>query len=136
MSIARVDTVMLRIFRHYVPAAVFLLIIQDVAIILAAVNISAFIAPWLGQDPIWAKTAFLAILVVFALHLADLYDPRVQTSRRDLAARLLLALVPTALCAAALAFAVPILRFGRLAFFMIFGLVITGLFASRTAWAA
>jgi sugar transferase (PEP-CTERM system associated) len=99
------------------------------------VHLSAFIGPWLGQGPFWAKTGSLAILVVFALYLADLYDPRLQPSQRDLAARLLLALVPTALCAAALAFAVPVLRFGRLAFFLIFGLIVTGLFASRTAWA-
>src|SRR5262252_6913590 len=114
---------MLRIFRHYVPAAVFVLIALDVSMILGAVHLSAFVAPWLGQGSFWVKTGFLTVLVVFALYLADLYDPRLQPNRRDLAARLLLALVPTALCAAALAFAVPVLRFGRLAFFLIFGFI-------------
>jgi sugar transferase (PEP-CTERM system associated) len=126
---------MLRIFRHYVPATLFVLIASDVSVILLAVRLSSDLAQWMGEGSVWPKTALLTLLIVFALYLADLYNPRLQPGRGELAARLLLALVPAALLAAALAFAVPAFRFGRFAFVLICGLVIPGLFLSRTAWA-
>src|SRR5438477_3983889 len=126
---------MLRIFRHYVPAALFVLIALDVSVVLMAVRFSSWLGPWAGEGSGWPRTAILTLLVVFALDLADLYDPRLQPGRGELAARLLLAVVPAALLAAALAFAMPAFRFGRFAFLLICGLLIPGLFLSRTAWA-
>ena len=126
---------MWRIFRHYVPAALFVLIALDVSVVLMAVRFSSWLGPWAGEGSGWPRTAILTLLVVFALDLADLYDPRLQPGRGELAARLLLAVVPAALLAAALAFAMPAFRFGRFAFLLICGLLIPGLFLSRTAWA-
>jgi sugar transferase (PEP-CTERM system associated) len=127
---------MLRIFRHYVPGTLFILMALDVSVILVAVRLSSRLSPWVGGGSVWPKTALLTLLVVFALYLADLYNPRLQPGRRELAARLLLVVFPTTLLAAAVAFAVPAFRFGRFAFVLIFGLITTGLFLSRSAWAS
>src|SRR5262245_56563247 len=100
---------MLRIFRHYIPTTIPVLIAVDVIVVLLAVTLSASLAPWAGEGSLWPKAGLLALIVVFALYLADLYHPRLQPGQRELAARLLFALVPVALLAAALAFAVPAL---------------------------
>src|SRR5215472_3841331 len=126
---------MLRIFRHYVPAAVLVLIALDAGVVVAAAQISTWLAAWPGEGSVWPKTVLLTVLVVLALHLADLYDARHLPGRRELAARLLLAFFPAALLAAALAFALPAFRFGRFAFLLIVALVPTGLLLTRTAWA-
>jgi len=126
---------MLRIFRHYVPAAVIIMIALDAGVVVAAAHLSTWLAAWPGEGSIWPKTVLLTVLVVLALYLADLYDARLMLGRRELAARLLLAFFPTALLGAALAFALPAFRFGRFAFLIIVALVPTGLLLTRTAWA-
>jgi len=126
---------MLRIFRHYVPAAVLVLIALDASVVVSAALLSTWLAAWPGEGSVWPKTALLTVIVILVLHLADLYDARSAPGRRELAARLLLGFFPAALLAAALAFAVPAFRFGRFAFLLIVTLVPAGLFLTRTVWA-
>src|SRR5437667_229669 len=61
---------MLRIFRHYVPAALFVLIALDVSVVLMAVRFSSWLGPWAGEGSGWPRTAILTLLVVFALDLS------------------------------------------------------------------
>ncbi|HXH83885.1 MAG TPA: TIGR03013 family XrtA/PEP-CTERM system glycosyltransferase [Candidatus Tectomicrobia bacterium] len=103
----------------------------DIAAVLVAVSIAEWLGPWSGDGPVLAKMAMLAIVVVFSLHLADLYKGLFHLGRREMVARLLLALLCSALLAAALDFAIPALRFGRLAFLHTFGLLAAGLLVSR-----
>ena len=110
LGTARPPPDMLRIFRHYVSATLLLLILLDVAVIVTAVALSSALAPWAERGPLWYKTAVLSVLVVFALYLADLYEPHRQLGHRQLVTRLLLSLVPAGLAAAALASAAPTFR--------------------------
>ncbi len=111
-----------------------MLITVDVAVILGSVGISNYLSEWMGQGSLWPKAFTLTAVILFAFYLADLYKVGLQLGRRELAARLLLALSCSVLLAAALGFAVPDLRFGRLAFVQIFGLLGGGLLLWRTAW--
>jgi len=125
---------MLRLFRHYVPSTLLVLIAADAAVIVAAVGLSTQVSGWIGQGGPWPKTAILAGILLLMLYFADLYDVRLQLGRRELAARLVLALSGGAIMIAAVGFAVPPLRFGRFAFVQIFGFLSAGLLLWRTAW--
>lgn len=125
---------MLRLFRHYVPATLVVVIAGDIAVIIAAVGLASGLGGWIGQGALWPKTLSLIAIVLSALYLADLYNVAVEVRRREQAARLLLALSGSALVAAAVGFAIPDLRFGRLAFGQIFGAVSIGLLLWRSTW--
>ena len=65
---------MLRLFRHYIPGTLLVVAAVDVAVILGAIGLVSSLTPWMGEGPLWPKAAALSLIVVFALHLADLYD--------------------------------------------------------------
>jgi sugar transferase (PEP-CTERM system associated) len=69
--------------------------------------------------------------VLLALYLADLYKGLFHLGRREMAVRLLMAILGAALLAAAADFAFSPVRFGRLAFAQTFGLITIGLLLSR-----
>ena len=125
---------MLRIFRHYVSATLLLLVLLDVAVIVTVVALSGALAPWAEQGPLWSKAAVLSVLVVFALYLADLYEPHRQLGHRELIMRLFLSLAPAGLVAAALASAAPTFRLSQLTVVLTSGLFAIGLFLSRSVW--
>ncbi len=125
---------MLRIFRHYIPATLLMLITADVAVIVGSIGISGFLTEWMGQGSLGPKVFTLTAIILFALYLADLYKAGPEFGRRELAARLLLALSFSFILAAALGFIVPALRFSRFAFIQIFVLLGGGLLLWRTAW--
>jgi sugar transferase (PEP-CTERM system associated) len=124
----------LRVFRHYVSVVAITVIVMDLSISLAAIGISSYFGAWIGTGPDWPKMAALAAVVLFALYLADLYKVDVHLGQVELAARVLLALGSAAVMTAAVGFAVPALRFGRLAFLEIFGFLGLGLLLWRLTW--
>ncbi len=122
---------MMRVFRHYAPTIVLGLIVADLATTLGAIALSSQLGPWIGEGPIWPKAVMLSAFILFSLYLADLYDPTLRPGRRELLARLLFALLSSAVFAAAAGFALPSLRFGRLAFLDTLGLLVVGLSLER-----
>jgi sugar transferase (PEP-CTERM system associated) len=127
---------MLRLYRHYVPAAIFAVMATDLAIITFAVTSAERLGYWTGDGALWPKAAVVATVTLLVLYLADMYrlDPRVR--RVELGSRLLIALAAGATTIAAIGFAFPVLRLGRLAFLHVIGAIALGLFASRLAWLA
>jgi sugar transferase (PEP-CTERM system associated) len=122
---------MLRLFRHYVSGVMVVLLVGDLTVVVGAVAASWRLQSWIGQGALWPKAGLLAGVVVFALYLADLYDPRLRLGRREVVVRLLVALCGAVIVAGALGFAFPPVRFGRFAFVEIMGLTSAGLVAWR-----
>jgi sugar transferase (PEP-CTERM system associated) len=125
---------MYRLFRHYVPGTLLATGALDLAAIMLAVTVAAQLSPWVGEGPVWPKAAAVVAVTMFVLYLADLYDGRRNFGRGEIAARVALAVVAGAITTAALGFALPSLRFGRLVFAQIFLLTALGVGASRLAW--
>jgi sugar transferase (PEP-CTERM system associated) len=125
---------MYRLFRHYVPGMIVAAVIGDVFVIVCAIATAWHFGWWVGQTPLWPKVVSLTGMIVCGLYVSELYDPRRSVSRRELGARLLLGLVGSGTLAAALSFALPVLRFGRLAFIEILLMSAVGLILWRTAW--
>jgi sugar transferase (PEP-CTERM system associated) len=126
----------LRLFRHYVPAMLVGAIAADAAVVGIAVWAAVSLGFWPGIGQLWLKALVIAAGSVFILHLADLYQVWRHVGRWDLVARLVSAVLATAVLTAALGFAVPPFRFGRGAFAVIFGLTIVGLLGWRLVWTA
>ena len=124
---------MLRLYRHYVPAAVLAIMAADLGTIVLGIASAQKIGFWTGDGALWLKAASLASVTLLALYVGDLYriDPRV--GRVELVSRLLLTLTAAMTATAALGFALPALRLGRLAFLHTFGVVVLGLLATRLA---
>src|SRR6266511_4400891 len=120
--------VMVRIFRHYIPGLMPLLLAGDLAVILGSILTTAAVGTWLGTGPTAPKLVFLAGIESFLLYLADLYNPRLPLGRRELVARLLICQ------AAAGGYAFTSLRLGQQAFLELGLLVTVGLLLWRTAW--
>ena len=124
---------MFRVFRHYISRKTMTLITVDLGITAAAVGVVSFTDIWLGQSPIWPKIVALSAVIILTLHLADLYRTDLHFGRRELSVRISLAIACAAILVAALGFAIPTVRLGRLAFFQIFGSAGVGLLLWRAA---
>jgi sugar transferase (PEP-CTERM system associated) len=85
----------------------------------------------IGEVPIWPKVALLIITTMFLLYLANLYNFKVCPGGGELALRIALASIITAVLVAAVGYAIPILRFSRTAFFVISGVSLLGLLILR-----
>ncbi|MGH2626139.1 MAG: exopolysaccharide biosynthesis polyprenyl glycosylphosphotransferase, partial [Anaerolineales bacterium] len=127
---------MLRLYRHYVPAPVFAIVAADLAVTIIAALSAYRIGYWPGVGPQWPKVTVLAAVTLLALYLADLYHLGLRLRRVELTTRLFVALAAAATTTAAIGFAFPTLRFGRMAFIHTFGVVALGLLVSRLAWLA
>ena len=127
---------MLRLYRHYVPAAVFAMIAGDLAVVAVAMASSLRLGYWLPDGAVWLKAALVGAVTLLVLYLADLYKLDFRIRRVELVSRLFVALAAGATITAAIGFAFPVLRLGRLAFLHVFGAVALGLLASRLAWIA
>jgi sugar transferase (PEP-CTERM system associated) len=125
---------MLRLYRHWVPTPVFLIIAGDLAIVAVAAVSADQLGYWIGDGELWVKACLLAGATLLALYLADLYHLDLRIRRAELICRLLLALATAGMFTAAVGFALPSLRFGRLAFVHMFGVTALGLLVSRLAW--
>src|SRR5262245_65795833 len=125
---------MLRIFRHYIPGLMPVLLAGDLLVIIGSVSIVSASGTWLGFGPHTPKLAFVAALQIFLLYLADLYNSRLPLGRRELVARLLICQAAAAFLLAASGYAFTNLRLGRLAFLELGVLTTIGLLLWRTAW--
>src|SRR5215472_7446625 len=132
LFISAVD--MLRIFRHYIPGLMPVLLAGDLFVVIGALSIVSASGTWLGEGPQAPKLAFVAALQIFLLYLADLYNSRLPLGRRELVARLLICQVAAAFLLAAAGYAFTNLRLGRLAFLELGVLTTIGLLLWRTAW--
>jgi exopolysaccharide biosynthesis polyprenyl glycosylphosphotransferase len=108
----------------------------DAAVVGLAVWAAVSLGFWPGVGQLWLKALVIAGGSLFCLHLADLYQVWRYVGRRDLVARLVPAVLGAAVLTAALGFAVPLFRFGRAAFALIFGLTFVGLLGWRLVWMA
>jgi sugar transferase (PEP-CTERM system associated) len=127
---------MLRLYRHYVPVAVFAMVAIDLAVVGLAMASSEWLGYWLPDGALWLKASLLAAVTLLALYLADLYKLDFRIRRVELASRVFVALVAGVTITAAFGFAFPDVRLGRLAFLHIWGVISLGLLASRFAWIA
>src|SRR3989442_13663382 len=127
---------MLRVFRHYVPGVVLVVIALDVSIMSTAAGLAGALGLWTGGGALWPKAVCLVAVVLLCFYLAELYRLGRHFSRRELAARLLLALLRAAGITAAIGYLVPALRFGTLAFAQIFCPPTAAPGARRSAWGA
>jgi len=122
---------MLRIFRHYVSGLAFVLLIGDLLIILGCFALTELSAAWVGSAPFVTRFIEVSALMVFVLHLGDLYEVRLAIGPRELLARLLICQAASGLMIAAIGFAVPSLRLGRSAFLQTTVLTTLGLMVWR-----
>jgi sugar transferase (PEP-CTERM system associated) len=127
---------MLRIYRHYVPALVFVMLAADLVVIGFALASAQWLGYSNGVGPLWAKSSILTAVTLLALYLADLYqlDPRIR--RAELASRLMIAMAASVTTTAAIGFAIPNLGLGRLTFIHTFGVIALGFLVSRLVWLA
>ena len=110
---------------------VLILLFADLTIVLGSVWLAELTGNWLGQGAIWPKAVGLLFTTIFPLYLADLYRTDLKEGRRDLVARILIAITVGAIGQATIGYLLPPLRFGRLAFLQIFGVTAAGLLALR-----
>jgi sugar transferase (PEP-CTERM system associated) len=127
---------MLRLYRHYVPAAVFAMVAGDLTVIALAVASAQQLGYWNPDGALWPKAAIVAAVTLLVLYLADLYKLDFRIRRVEIASRLFVALAAGATATAAIGFALPILRLGRLAFLHVLGVIALGLLTSRLTWTA
>jgi sugar transferase (PEP-CTERM system associated) len=127
---------MLRLYRHYVPSTVLAMVAIDLTVIAFAVWSAHSLGYWPGEGALWPKLIALAATTLLSVYLADLYRMDFRISRIELASRLFLAVLAGAMTTAALGFGLPLLRFGRLAFAHMFGVLALGFLAGRLAWLA
>ena len=125
---------MLRIFRHYIPGLMPILLAGDLAVIAGSLSLTATSGIWLGTGPLGLKLLFVASVELFLFYLADLYNTRLPLGRRELVARLLICQAAAAPLVAAGGYALTSLRFGRLAFLELGVTMTLGLLVWRTAW--
>jgi sugar transferase (PEP-CTERM system associated) len=127
---------MLRVYRHYVPTAACAMVVFDLVLIALATMSAERLGYWSPDGALWLKTAGVAGVTPLALYVSDLYKTDWRIRRLELISRLLVALIAAATLTAALGFALPPLRLGRLAFLHVMGIVALGLLGSRLAWMA
>ena len=125
---------MVRIFRHYVPGVMPVLLAGDIAVVAGALFLTASSGIWIGAGHIGPKLLFIAAVQVFLLYLGDLYNTRLPLGRRELIARLLICQAAAAPLVAAGGYAFTSLRLGRLAFLELGVTLLVGLLVWRTAW--
>jgi exopolysaccharide biosynthesis polyprenyl glycosylphosphotransferase len=111
-------------------------IAADVAVATLAVWFAVSLGFWPGVGQLWLKALIIAVGSVFILHLAELYQFWRYVGRRDLVARLVLAVLDAAVLTAALGFAVPAFRIGAAPLALIFGLIFIGCLGWRLVWMA
>jgi sugar transferase (PEP-CTERM system associated) len=112
------------------------MVAADLGIVTFAMASAKLLGYWHPDGALWPKTVIVAAVTMLALYLADLYKVDFRIRRVELASRLFVAVAAAATLMAAIGFAFPILRLGRLAFIHVLGVVALGLLGSRLAWIA
>ena len=127
---------MLRIYRHYVPALVFVMVAADLVVIALALASAQWLGYSNGEGSLWAKSSILTAVTLLALYLADLYQLDFRIRRAELASRLIIAMAVSSVATAAVGFAIPHLGLGRLTFIHTFGVIALGCLGTRLVWLA
>jgi sugar transferase (PEP-CTERM system associated) len=110
-----------KIFKHYVPGAIFFLVLADAIFLLASAHMGLLLhlaglpAFWTGQPPIWPKAMVFAVVGLFSFSTLSLYDHAQQRKVSHIAARVFSAAIVWWVLYGAVAFAMPALRLGRMA---------------------
>jgi sugar transferase (PEP-CTERM system associated) len=115
---------------------VFAMVATDLLVIALAAGSAEFLGYWNPEGALVAKTAIIASVTLLTLYVADLYRVDFRVRRIELASRLFLALAAAVTITAAIGFALPPLRLGRLAYLHIVGAIALGLLVTRLAWIA
>jgi sugar transferase (PEP-CTERM system associated) len=110
---------MIRISRHYISNIVFLILIGDLAMLLASVALTYWWMDWVGDGAFWSKVMVLAGTTLLLFYLGDLYNFQLQLDKGELILRVGLAAATAAVLTAAFGYAMPPLRLGRMAFLAI-----------------
>src|SRR5687768_1655318 len=116
----RLPRALMRVYRHYVPTSVFVMVAVDICIIALAVGSADRLGYWTGFGPLWPKGIIAGGLTLLAVYLADLYRLDCRMGRAELTSRVLLAVGAAGMTTAALGFAMPTLGFGRMTFVHVF----------------
>lgn len=122
---------MWRISGHYISKILLLTLVGDLAVLLGAVALAYGGVEWIAESPLWPKITLLGVVTMLLLYLADLYDFQVRRGGGELLLRVALASLIAAVLIAAIGYALPSLRFGRMGFLWIIGLSTLGLIAFR-----
>jgi sugar transferase (PEP-CTERM system associated) len=86
---------MLRIFGHYVSKVLILVLLGDLAVLIAATGFAHAVAVEVGENPFWPRLLIPGLALIPLLYLADLYNFQVRRRSSELVTRILL----TSLCA-------------------------------------
>jgi sugar transferase (PEP-CTERM system associated) len=113
------DTLLIRIFRHYISPIAVTILAGDLTVLLASAGVSYWWMEWTGDGLFWPKIVALASITILLFYLGDLYNFQLQWGWGELALRLGAASAIAAVLLAAIGYALPPLRFGRMAFFTI-----------------
>ncbi|MGH8068026.1 MAG: TIGR03013 family XrtA/PEP-CTERM system glycosyltransferase [Candidatus Entotheonellia bacterium] len=124
---------MWRIFGHYISKILFLNLVGDFVTILGGLALAYGGVDWMGESPIWPKSTLLVVMMMLLLYLVDLYNFQVRRGSGELLLRVGLASLIAAVLIAAIGYALPSLRFGRMGFLSSIGLATLGLMVFRVA---
>ena len=83
---------MLRIYRHYMPALVFVMIAADLVVIAFALASAQWLGYSNGEGRCGPRSSILTAVTLLALYLADLYQLDFRIRRVELASRLIVAM--------------------------------------------
>jgi sugar transferase (PEP-CTERM system associated) len=122
---------LIRISRHYISNTFLLILAGGLAMLLASVALAYCWIGWIGVGSFWPKVVALSITTILLFYLGDLYNFQVQFRGGELALRVGLATAIAAVLIAAIGYAIPELRLGRLAFLTITGSSALGLMLFR-----
>jgi sugar transferase (PEP-CTERM system associated) len=109
---------MARIFNHFVPTSILMLLILEAAIFVVSVYLAAWIRfpePELYEtlDPLWPKAANLAVFMIMTLGVFGLYQANLRESLRGIVLRLSAALLVGLAIMSIVFYIVPPLYIGR-----------------------
>ncbi len=134
--VERIRDIALALIRTVLSPHVMALVALDLMVIVLAVASAQQLGYWNPDGALWLKAASVATVTLLVLYLADLYKLDFRIRWVELASRLVVALAAITTATAAIGFALPVLRLGRLAFLHILGVIALGLLTSRFTWIA
>jgi sugar transferase (PEP-CTERM system associated) len=130
---------MIRIFNHFVPTGVLLLLISEAAIFMFAVYVAAWIRfpeadIYETLDPLWPKAANLSFFMVMTMGVFGLYQADLRESMRGIVLRLLASFLVGFALMSMVFYVVPSLFIGRGVFGIALLLAFGAIVALRSAF--